>query len=90
MAEQWTEWFEHDGKGCPCVGMYVRARFDEGWPRELEGVCTGNPVPWNWDLPRQPGKHWGKVVLYRIRRPRALLQLIEMVENLPERRRVKA
>ena len=72
--EQWGPWIDHDGKGCPCVGEYVNVIFDEGSPKEIEGSVKGLPAPWNWHLPRLP-KAWGKVIRYRIRKPKGLTML---------------
>ena len=83
MIDEWTDWIAHDGRACPVKGMWVHVIFDEGTPLEKEGIALGSPVAWDWSIPRIAGYHWGKVIRYRIRKPRALLQLIEMVENLP-------
>ena len=80
MSEEWTEWQEHDGKGCPCKGMWVRTEERGGLIEEhiAEGVRSDAPFSaWNWE-------GWDTdIIRYRVRKPRALLQLIEMVENLP-------
>lgn len=89
MSDDWGPWIEHDGKGCPCVGMYVRMR-GEGWPGqffECEGwVRHGRGESWNWSfwLSRDfDGVYIGRIVAYQIRKPRSLQQLIDLVENLP-------
>ena len=94
MAEEWGPWIEHDGKGCPCVGNYARWQFDdlvdvpvgfrdvggrivvdgitvEGWARSGEG--------WLWI------DGYCRVIRYRIRKPRGLVLLEELLENLPEK-----
>lgn len=77
MSEEWGPWIEHDGKGCPCMGMWVQVQNLNAC-RIWEGVaCSEGGRSWDWSTGYRP------VVRYRIRRPRALLQLIEMVENLP-------
>ena len=85
MSEEWTDWFDHDGKGCPCKGLWVQAVFDRGFPLISEGIALGSwprfPDQWDWAVCDAVGK--ARIIRYRIRRPRALLQLIEMVENLP-------
>jgi hypothetical protein len=91
MDEEWGPWIEHDGKGCPCVGKYAHWVFDghsarEGSPRchlinggkECVGFPAGGPS-WFWNSP------YLHVIRYRIRRPKALRELIDMVENLPVR-----
>ena len=53
----------------------------------VEGIASGEPHPvvgnaWLWSS--VPKWHAGHIVKrYRLRKPRALLDLIEMVENLP-------
>lgn len=75
----WGPWVLHDGKGCPCVGMHILGQYDEG--RIVEAaVVRGNPQAWDWSV--EPGKYH-KVIRYRIRRPRALLELIQMIADLP-------
>lgn len=81
MSEEWGPWIEHDGKGCPCVGAFVHIVYADGFERK--GRATG-------------GGSWRSssglilILRYRIRKPRALIELIEMVENLPQPERVEA
>lgn len=99
----WGPWIEHDGKGCPCKGMWVQLERINGQVVEgLAGmsVCNGRtgervgpaqgglPSAWNWD--EMAGYHRQfRVVRYRIRKPRALQQLREMIETLPAPSRQK-
>lgn len=84
MSKEWGPWQEHDGKGCPCVGAY--AEID--WVCRARGVIRGTILPrvkgdgWTWTTLPPVGKY-GAVIRYRIRKPRALLDLIDLVENLP-------
>ncbi len=86
MADEWGPWTEHDGKGCPCVGQWVQAAFNvctkpcshgvllnEIW----EGRATGRTC-WVW------GEGYDEIIRYRIRRPRALLDLIERARELDD------
>lgn len=86
MSEEWTDWIEHDASGCPiAVGMYcaVTCRGRSGKERTLEGVMSPKGQrAGSWTVKDHLGL-WDQVIRYRIRKPRALLQLIEMVENLP-------
>ena len=85
----WGPWIEHDGKGCPVKGMWVQL-FDEGptslepWEglagSEFDGTEHITGSSWHWAVVES---HWGAVIRYRVRRPKALQQLIQMVENLP-------
>ena len=94
MTEQWGPWIEHDGKHRPHNGSIVQKEYANGLV--LIGMVGARPktalelgVPpylgrtfscsWVWS-------GWGlsvPIIRYRIRKPRALIQLIDMVENLP-------
>lgn len=90
--KEWSEWFEHDGKGCPCKGMWVKTETGAG---DVEEHIAGGLLIFDprgnvdascdlWDYATLLSGDWpDRIIRYRIRRPRALLQLIEMVENLP-------
>ncbi len=89
MADEWGSWIEHDGKGCPVVGMYVQARIDSGLI--VEGVPTakcddppaGYASAWIWaTVPEDEA--WSRVVRYRVRRPSALRRLIDIADD-PQR-----
>lgn len=91
MTDEWGPWKDHDGKGCPCVGKWVQIELDQDaeccpsdWaqlsPRMFEGHVSeelAEGAEWYWE--------WGpRAIRYRIRKPRALLDLIKMLKNLPE------
>lgn len=83
MAEEWGPWIEHDGKGCPCVGRTVEAvclmnRLGE---RKREQFVATGGKSWTWAIHREPVNVWARVIRYRIRRPDALLSLIDLAEN---------
>lgn len=93
--EEWGPWIEHDGKGMPAevVGrvILVFAEDHRGGTMEEMG-CPRNfwhPIYGAWDHQnygkRIPGTNqaYARVIRYRIRKPRALMDLIELVENLP-------
>lgn len=86
---EWGPWVEHDGRGCPLpVGTMIEAVYE--W--RVGCFCTEvHPVPrstpsWDW-------RNWGRpysatdprLVMalrrYRIRKPRALLDLIRLAEH---------
>lgn len=94
---EWGPWIEHDGKGCPSGingrFIFIVFRCGDAWSG-IYGVSAGNtyvgaPIAytdnknggssWRWGT---YARHW-EVIRYRIRRPRALLDLIDMVESLP-------
>ncbi len=96
MTEEWGPWIEHDGKGCPCVGALVRVHGVS--PSGIEvfiDTVARNTGDWDWSKFGTLGRNaatgvpgWGgKVIRYRIRKPRALQTLIETAANpapLPE------
>lgn len=89
MTEEWGPWIDHDGKGCPCVGMYVNTEDASGTHRfhiangHIEGPGTGIIVNcWDYSNPLLRRFAWHKrVIRYRIRKPRALLDLKEMIRD---------
>lgn len=80
---EWSEWFLHDGRGCPVEGHYVKV---EGWAGRsgaevfgrASGVARKKQYMWTEETLSGP-----KIIRYRVRKPRALQQLRDMVENLP-------
>jgi hypothetical protein len=88
MAEEWGPWIEHDGKHLPPQGARCQATFCDG--DTLIGTIVQD------DYTQRQSFLWGDdesishVVRYRVRKPRALLNLIDMVENLPVRGPVDA
>jgi len=92
MSEEWGPWIEHDGKGCPCPGNFVEmvvvhARFRvvtqtvlREWEAKYCGVAGQNGGgSWNWaNYPEL-----AKVVRYRIRKPRGMEILEEVLAKLP-------
>jgi hypothetical protein len=83
MSDEWGHWVNHDGRSIPTdvPGSFVQATghlYRWGHIRTDEGeVRTG--ISWL-------GFHnvFGpQIIRYRIRKPRALLDLIDLVENLP-------
>ena len=98
MSEEWGPWVEHDGKGCPCRGMIVESEQADGLIEIhiADGVSrcayTGKPKPrtfndvdlWNWMQCRTsvPSRWDKRIIRYRIRKPRALLDMIERAAKL--------
>ena len=86
MSDEWGPWIEHDGSGCPVPkGTWVRVRMQNGNVHEGRALMTriiggegcDPDACWKW----QPG--FIRIVAYRVRKPRALIQLREMIKNLP-------
>ena len=73
--DEWTEWFQHDGKGCPCVGRMVETVERDG-DRDF---WAWNDFTWDWDA----SFRIGDIMKFRIRKPRALLDLIQLIADLP-------
>lgn len=85
MNEEWTDWIEHDGKGCPCIGKYVRVEYEDGVI--LEAIAGSGPKSLGAD-PNGEFSSWVwsgiciKIIRYQIRIPKALIELREMVKNV--------
>lgn len=84
MTEEWGPWIEHDGMGCPVPnGTYVAAKFFSSG-EVLEGPVEQGPYnndgcwDWQWAMPR----NWDCIVFYRIRKPRALIQLQDLIADI--------
>lgn len=83
MSEEWGPWIEHDGGAQPVAGHVLVAVEFRRPPSKL-AWCFGDPKcdrasVWDW-------RHEGEIddiIRYRVRKPRALKQLRDMVENLP-------
>jgi hypothetical protein len=75
--DEWGPWIEHDGRGCPCVGEIVQAKYNNGF--------VDNPSP------AYGGKSWFKehrkthaqIILYRISKPRGIAVLKQLLADLP-------
>ncbi len=87
QPDEWGPWIEHDGKGTPSeikIGDYVEVESEDNETGELVRAAAVvewlhlEPHSWTW------GASTHDTLRYRIRKPRALLDLIRMVEELPE------
>lgn len=83
---EWGPLVLHDGKGCPVIGCWVEVHCANG--QVAEGVVMPLVVQgqacalWVWAT--LCPVHWQlRVGAYRVRKPRALLDLIDLVETLP-------
>lgn len=89
MSEDWGPWIEHDGKGCPLPkGTFfhaVGASGREEVAQREHGPGVPPPHFWcYWAHDTLPAECFpDRVIRYRIRRPRALQKLVELVETLP-------
>lgn len=81
--EEWTEWFQHDGKGCPCVGKMVQvevhgSRTGRIWFEEGRAGSNGGHS-WNWTNK----SICILIIRYRIRRPKGMAILHQILADLP-------
>ena len=88
MADEWGEWIEHDGKGCPAVGFYTQIASKGGV------IATGIPSPqcdrpnpgcwsaWVWSSIPDDWTHFA-VIRYRTRKPRGMAILQQLVADPP-------
>ncbi|PZQ99919.1 MAG: hypothetical protein DI533_04615 [Cereibacter sphaeroides] len=86
--EEWSDWIEHDGQPVPEL-MGLKARVVAANGRDEVGIIMNSIAPppgqysaFVWaSLPKRV--QGNRILRYRIRKPRALQQLIDLVENLP-------
>lgn len=81
-GEEWGEWVCHDGKHMPPHGSICRATFDDC--TTLTGVVDHDDQSHRdaflWLLPEDEAAH---VIRYRIRKPRGLTILENLIADLP-------
>lgn len=85
-GEEWGPWVEHDGRGCPCRGMVVESEERRGLVEVhiAGGIGSGGALQWNWDAARRAGYPIGwQIIRYRIRKPRGLTILENLIADLP-------
>ena len=89
--EEWGPWIEHGGGPNPAPGQMVAVEFRPGWQTAFRVPGGKNPdcdhsEIWSW-------YHDGElddIIRYRIRKPRGLTILEELLTNLPEHERINA
>lgn len=88
--EDWGPWVDHDGRGCPLVGrVWIAVQgYAPGFEVRTDEDWSTNYSPEAWDSSFQgkvdeDGETWGLIIRYRVRRPKALRDLIDLVETLP-------
>lgn len=87
---EWGPWIEHDGKGCPCVGSYVRVEtkgkiggFAAGLFGRIINDRTAEYIPNNKNAGSWTWKHGdAHVVRYRIRKPKGLTILTDILREV--------
>jgi len=89
MSDEWGPWIEHDGKGCPCLGMWAQTeRYGKNFVHFSTDGRILEPANWDWSRfgERLPcGTVVSKILRYRIRKPRGLTILESLLADLPER-----
>lgn len=83
--EEWGPLLKHDGKDCPVTGMFCEVRSAAGTTeRGLITETTDTPCTlWVW------GRlcmfcYPFRIVAYRVRKPRALLDLIDLIKEIDD------
>lgn len=88
MAEEWGKWVEHDGKPAPqLMGLIAQVQAANGMQEVgvIRNSCQppkGKGSAFIWSS-LAPNRWHFRIVQYRLRRPDALRELIDLVENLP-------
>ena len=89
MSEEWGPWIEHDGQGCPCVGMYFQGEFDKRSFMELASSTRLSPCGMKVEGVAAGGNSWlhdgitnSKITRYRIRKPRGLTMLERVARDV--------
>jgi hypothetical protein len=82
--DEWGPWIEHDGRGCPCEGMYTQDAVADGSVIEgLVGNVTNPPKGcyslWVWDSIPSHRFH-RRVIRYRVRKPRGMAVLEQALQ----------
>ena len=84
--EEWGPWIEHDGKGCPCVGQVVQVATVVNLLGEEKThpamTAMGGPS-WHWAKTCLPPNVWQHIIRYRIRRPKGMAILENLIADLP-------
>lgn len=83
--DEWGPWIEHDGKGMPdeVIGVDLECMVErnEDMPETKAEDCEEiASAPWLWAI--IPCDY--RVIRYRVRKPRALRDLIDLAANLPD------
>ena len=79
---EWGPWIEHDGKGCPVpVGTMIEMEAaSPSGVRERAIVVVRNAAQRLWV---NPNAHGFCIICYRIRKPRGLTILENLITDLP-------
>jgi hypothetical protein len=82
----WTDWQQHDGKGCPCVGWWVE--FEAGEPDlgqvKMSGTLTPARGTRGWVNSDYRNRNTYVVIRYRVRKPKGAEMLERLAQDVPE------
>lgn len=95
MADNWGPWIEHNGKGCPCVGMVAEVVF--AYDKLPMCYVVRGGASWFWLSPdirgtsiTRCGRLANPIVRYRIRKPRGMAILESILADVTEPAQEKA
>lgn len=95
MSDDWGPWIEHDGRGCPCLGMFcevVRVAHPDSVPFPNGSYVLQHMLiiktaeNWDWSFfggITSKGTIATKIISYRIRKPRGMKVLETILAELP-------
>jgi hypothetical protein len=80
--EEWGPWIEHDGKGCPLPDYTIAERMRANGETFVQKVVPDGRYFLNaWYWPSVPA--WRRIIRYRIKKPRGLTILENLIADLP-------
>jgi hypothetical protein len=88
VIDEWGEWQIHDGQGTPpnVIGHFIHMI---GTKSELRHFISRPYQGFDWERYGKPiaggSGVWDKIIRYRIRKPRGMIILEGLLENLPKR-----
>lgn len=88
MSEEWGPWIEHDGKGCPVpFGTFLHVVTIGGkeqiGPLREEGASGVTYFEWQ-EVIRYQGRDDNCIIRYRIRKPKGLTILENLISEIPQ------
>lgn len=76
--EMWGAWQRHDGKGCPCAGAFVQVEMSDG---DVDAAMWDE---FCWEYSELGAFFEGYITRFRIRKPRGLTILENLIAEIPE------
>ena len=90
QQDEWGPWIDHDGNGYTLsFGFIVEAESADGYrqvgrPKEGPTKSWGARNWWNWKTLLPDEFQTGRVIRYRIRKPRGMAILEDLLQDLPQ------